>query len=143
MAPGKGSISVSKLLSYIGCVRPRADESELIGQAGFQRHVFCNEPTKHRNASSPYYYGHNSISTTKYSILTFLPKSIFEQFRRVANFYFLICAIVACTPITPYTPASLIAPLVLVVGVSIIKEGVEDWRRWLGVSAALEIEDLI
>lgn len=28
--------------------------------------------------------------TSKYTVLTFIPKSIFEQFRRVANFYFLI-----------------------------------------------------
>ena len=31
--------------------------------------------------------------TSKYTLLSFLPKSIFEQFRRVANFYFLIQAI--------------------------------------------------
>ncbi len=31
--------------------------------------------------------------TSKYTILTFIPKSVFEQFRRVANFYFLIQAI--------------------------------------------------
>lgn len=31
--------------------------------------------------------------TSKYTLLSFLPKSIFEQFRRVANFYFLLQAI--------------------------------------------------
>ncbi len=30
----------------------------------------------------------------KYTLLTFLPKNLFEQFRRVANFFFLISAIV-------------------------------------------------
>jgi phospholipid-translocating ATPase len=32
----------------------------------------------------------NRIKTTRYNILTFLPKNLFEQFRRVANIYFAI-----------------------------------------------------
>jgi hypothetical protein len=32
----------------------------------------------------------NRIRTTRYNILTFLPKNLFEQFRRVANIYFAI-----------------------------------------------------
>ena len=31
----------------------------------------------------------NSIATTRYTLLSFLPKSLFEQFRRIANVYFL------------------------------------------------------
>jgi hypothetical protein len=32
----------------------------------------------------------NEIKTTRYNILTFLPKNLFEQFHRVANIYFAI-----------------------------------------------------
>ena len=32
----------------------------------------------------------NRIVTTRYNILTFIPKNLFEQFRRVANIYFAI-----------------------------------------------------
>jgi len=35
----------------------------------------------------------NSISTTKYGPITFLPKNLFEQFKRVANVWFLIVVI--------------------------------------------------
>ena len=38
-------------------------------------------------------YVGNSVSTTKYNIFTFLPKNLFEQFHRIANFYFLIIII--------------------------------------------------
>ena len=32
----------------------------------------------------------NRIKTTRYNIITFIPKNLFEQFRRVANIYFAI-----------------------------------------------------
>ena len=32
----------------------------------------------------------NRITTTRYNILTFIPKNLFEQFRRIANIYFAI-----------------------------------------------------
>ena len=35
----------------------------------------------------------NAISTTKYSLITWLPKSLWEQFRRIANVYFLLISI--------------------------------------------------
>ena len=31
----------------------------------------------------------NYIKTSKYNILTFVPQNLFEQFQRLANFYFL------------------------------------------------------
>ena len=31
----------------------------------------------------------NYISTSKYNVVTFLPKNLFEQFQRIANTYFL------------------------------------------------------
>ena len=35
-------------------------------------------------------FPNNYITTSKYTVLSFLPKNLFEQFRRVANLYFLI-----------------------------------------------------
>jgi hypothetical protein len=32
----------------------------------------------------------NKIKTSRYTPLTFLPKNLYEQFRRIANLYFLI-----------------------------------------------------
>lgn len=131
-----GKIRWSKLYSY-GCFRPPytvdSDPSQqLLGQPGFSRVVFCNEPQLHK--AKPYKYPKNYVSTTKYNIVTFLPKALFEQFRRVANLYFLLAAVLSTTSLTPFSPISLIAPLVFVVGVSMTKEAVEDWHRFLQVT---------
>ncbi|XP_024199378.1 probable phospholipid-transporting ATPase 5 [Rosa chinensis] len=129
----KRKIRWSKLYSY-GCFRPphtldSDPGQQLLGQPGFSRVVFCNEPQLHK--AKPYKYPKNYVSTTKYNIVTFLPKALFEQFRRVANLYFLLAAVLSLNSFAPFNPISLIAPLVFVVGVSMIKEAVEDWHRFL------------
>ena len=40
-----------------------------------------------------------SIRTTKYTLLTFLPRNLFEQFHRVANIYFLFIVILNWIPV--------------------------------------------
>ncbi len=41
----------------------------------------------------------NRIQTTRYNIFTFIPKNLFEQFRRVANIYFAILIALNWIPI--------------------------------------------
>lgn len=40
-------------------------------------------------------HSNNRIKSTKYTIFTFLPQNLLEQFRRIANFYFLIMVVIA------------------------------------------------
>ncbi|CAK7335867.1 unnamed protein product [Dovyalis caffra] len=128
----KRKVRWSKLYSF-PCFRPYTSDPDsaqkLIGQPGFSRVVFCNEPQLHKR--KPYKYTNNSVSTKKYNAFTFLPKALFEQFRRVANLYFLLTAALSVTSLSPVKPVSLIAPLVFVVGISMLKEAVEDWYRFL------------
>ncbi|KAK3432482.1 hypothetical protein EUGRSUZ_E04360 [Eucalyptus grandis] len=128
----KRKIRWSKLYTF-SCFRPpNADPDpikSLIGRPGFSRVVFCNKPHLHR--MKPHKYPTNYVSTTKYNVVTFLPRSLFEQFRRVANLYFLLAAVLSLTSLSPFTPPSLIIPLVFVVGISMLKEAVEDWHRFL------------
>ncbi|KAL3501616.1 hypothetical protein ACH5RR_036065 [Cinchona calisaya] len=98
-----------------------------IGGPGFSRVIYCNEPGA-VEASLRNYSG-NYVRSTKYTIVSFFPKSLFEQFRRVANFYFLVIAILAFTPLSPYSAVSAIYPLIIVIGATMVKEGIEDWRR--------------
>ena len=72
----------------------------------------------------------NKIDTTKYNIFTFIPKALILQFVRLANVYFLVSAILQSIPIiSPLTPLTAVVPFVLVLSVSIIREGIEDCNR--------------
>lgn len=95
-------------------------------QAPGHRTIYCND----REANQIVKFKGNSISTTKYNVFTFLPKGLFEQFRRVANLYFLMISILSTTPISPVHPVTNVVPLSLVLFVSLVKEAFEDWKRY-------------
>lgn len=77
----------------------------------------------------------NTIVSSRYNIINFFPKSLFEQFRRLANVYFLVLGIIAAVAAntnyyeTAVQPEGILGPMVLVVLISIIKEGIEDLKR--------------
>ena len=72
----------------------------------------------------------NKISTTKYNIFTFLPKGLLLQFTRLPNIFFLFTAVIQSIPIiSPLTSLTAIIPLIFVLGVSLIREFLEDWSR--------------
>ncbi|XP_068641177.1 putative phospholipid-transporting ATPase 9 [Aristolochia californica] len=123
----KRKLLFSKIYAFqCGKASFKEDHSQ-IGGPGFSRVVFCNDPgcfeAEIRN------YSDNYVSTTKYTLTSFIPKSLFEQFRRVANIYFLVAGLLAFTPLAPYSAVSALLPLVVVIGATMAKEAVEDWRR--------------
>ncbi|NXH10677.1 AT11C ATPase, partial [Bucco capensis] len=71
----------------------------------------------------------NRIVSSKYTLWNFLPKNLFEQFRRIANFYFLIIFLVQVIVDTPTSPVTSGLPLFFVITVTAIKQGYEDWLR--------------
>lgn len=94
------------------------DEGEIL--------VYMND----HEANAPFHYPHNFIRTSKFSIISFLPLSLFFQFKKVSNIYFLMNMIIALIPgISPVSPVTAVLPLVFVVFVAITKEGVEDIKR--------------
>ncbi|KAK6892469.1 Phospholipid-transporting ATPase DNF1 [Candida tropicalis] len=76
-------------------------------------------------------YCRNKIRTTKYSPLSFLPKNIYNQFRHnIANVYFLILIILGAFEIFGVpSPVLAAVPLIVIVIITAIKDGVEDSRR--------------
>ncbi|XP_077899839.1 phospholipid-transporting ATPase IF isoform X2 [Ictidomys tridecemlineatus] len=69
------------------------------------------------------------LSLAIYTVWNFVPKNLFEQFRRVANFYFLIIFLVQLMIDTPTSPITSGLPLFFVITVTAIKQGYEDWLR--------------
>ncbi|MES1917406.1 MAG: hypothetical protein MHM6MM_009136, partial [Cercozoa sp. M6MM] len=63
----------------------------------------------------------NYISTTKYGLLRFLPLCLLDQFRKAANVYFLIVAILSTFPMSPKSQWVSILPLMFVLSVSMAK----------------------
>uniref|UniRef100_A0A0G4FCQ6 P-type phospholipid transporter n=1 Tax=Chromera velia CCMP2878 TaxID=1169474 RepID=A0A0G4FCQ6_9ALVE len=71
----------------------------------------------------------NDVRTTKYTLLTWIPTSLFYQFRRSANIYFLVITVLTFLPFSPKHPASQAATFGFVVLFAVLKDGYEDWRR--------------
>uniref|UniRef100_A0A674EFB1 Phospholipid-transporting ATPase n=1 Tax=Salmo trutta TaxID=8032 RepID=A0A674EFB1_SALTR len=70
------------------------------------------------------------IKTTKYTLLSFLPKNLFEQFHRFANVYFVFIALLNFVPVcNAFQPQLALAPVVFILSVTAIKDLWEDYRR--------------
>ena len=75
-------------------------------------------------------YVRNKVRTSKYTLITFLPKNLLEQFRRVANIYFLALVILQLFSVFGAPNAQIgMLPLLFILGMTAIKDGIEDWRR--------------
>uniref|UniRef100_A0A7E4UMR6 Phospholipid-transporting ATPase n=1 Tax=Panagrellus redivivus TaxID=6233 RepID=A0A7E4UMR6_PANRE len=72
----------------------------------------------------------NHVSTTKYSILWFVPRFLFEQFQNLVNVFFLIIGIITLFPgLSSLGKSGTIGPLLFILAVSAVKEIYEDLRR--------------
>ncbi|XP_042573330.1 phospholipid-transporting ATPase IH isoform X2 [Cyprinus carpio] len=87
------------------------------------------EPPPGTEAYIPQRFPDNRIVSSKYTFWNFIPKNLFEQFRRIANFYFLIIFLVQLIIDTPTSPTTSGLPLFFVITVTAIKQGYEDWIR--------------
>lgn len=77
-----------------------------------------------------HHYASNLVRTAKYTPISFVPKNLFEQFRNVANLYFLFLVILQCIPLFGVTePAVSALPLIAILIITAIKDGFEDWKR--------------
>lgn len=88
-----------------------------------------------RSLLKPRGFADNAVYTYKYNVFTFVPKSLFEQFRRLANVYFLVISILMVLGTfttlfeSPLTPYSTLGPLCVVLAITMAKEGFEDTKR--------------
>ncbi|XP_051840611.1 phospholipid-transporting ATPase VA [Antechinus flavipes] len=83
-----------------------------------------------RNQGSSQYLADNRLKTTKYTVLSFLPKNLFEQFHRLANVYFVLIALFNFVPVlNAFQPELALAPVLFILAVTAIKDLWEDYSR--------------
>ncbi|KAF4666545.1 hypothetical protein FOL47_004044 [Perkinsus chesapeaki] len=118
-APAEFHVQNNRTLSELTASDPDATVAEELG-------LFCLTSAQHRTDF------HNRISSTKYHLWSFVPVNLWEQFHRVANVWFLLVGICQMLPfdLSPTSKWATIAPLVLVLGVTMAKDGIEDYRRY-------------
>lgn len=71
----------------------------------------------------------NTITSSRYTIYSFLPRQLLFQFSRVSNFYFLCIAILQLTGFSTTGTYSTVVPLSAFITIAMAKEGYDDWRR--------------
>ncbi|XP_043218324.1 phospholipid-transporting ATPase ID-like isoform X2 [Amphibalanus amphitrite] len=80
--------------------------------------------------NSQFQYANNFIKTYKYTVLTFWPLNLFEQFQRLANFYFACLLVLQLIgPISSLTPITTLLPLLGVLSVTAAKDAYDDYQR--------------
>lgn len=76
-------------------------------------------------------YVDNTIRSCKYTLWNFLPRQLYAQFSKLANFYFLCVSILQMIPGLSTTGTyTTIGPLAFFVMLSMAKEGYDDIRRY-------------
>ena len=97
----------------------------------------CKIPYRHATYHLCYYHMHMVPRadviyglSPQYTLLTFVPMNLLEQFRRVANSYFLLTFLLTLAlPDSPVSPMSWVWSLLSVVLVTMGKQGYEDLLR--------------
>ncbi|KAE9018266.1 Phospholipid-transporting ATPase [Phytophthora fragariae] len=97
------------------------------GDAGDFRVVHLNDANRNTEAG----FCNNFIVTSKYTVASFLPKFLFESFRKLSNLYFLIICILQCIPEISNTSGqpSTLPPLLFIITVDGVFAVLEDHKR--------------
>ncbi|KAI1372807.1 phospholipid-translocating P-type ATPase [Hypoxylon crocopeplum] len=78
------------------------------------------------------HYISNFIRSSRYTKWSFVPKQLYFQFSKLANFYFLIIAVLQLIPGLSTTGSyTTLIPLLIFVSISMAKEGYDDYRRYI------------
>ncbi|XP_063693860.1 phospholipid-transporting ATPase IF-like isoform X1 [Bolinopsis microptera] len=109
------------MFGNLGGIFRQEEEANSIRQV----YVFNRYP----DGVKPQAFADNAIKTSKYTIWNFIPKNLYEQFKRIANFYFLCVVIIMLCIETPIGPGTTMMPLIIVVTISLFKQGFEDYNR--------------
>ncbi|RNF17847.1 putative phospholipid-translocating P-type ATPase (flippase) [Trypanosoma conorhini] len=108
-------------MGFVGALR-RLWRSKRRGVDDETRTVLPGSPSKA--------YCDNTVRSFKYTLLTFLPLNLFEQFHRPINLYFLFITALQFIPsVAPVSPLTSLLPLIIAFLITAVKEAIDDWYR--------------
>ncbi|KAK8137057.1 phospholipid-translocating P-type ATPase [Apiospora sp. TS-2023a] len=86
-------------------------------------------PLQDERRGAPYIS--NAIRSSRYTIWSFVPKQLFFQFSKFANFYFLVIGLLSQIPgFTTSNKYTQLVPLSVFTSISMAKEGYDDYLRF-------------
>ena len=94
----------------------------------------CNKKYKDRliDERTEQPYMNNSITSSRYTIYSFIPKQLYAQFSKLANSYFLLVSILQMIPGWSTTGTyTTIIPLLAFMAISMLREAWDDFSRHL------------
>ncbi|KAF0983003.1 hypothetical protein FDP41_010981 [Naegleria fowleri] len=110
--------------------KEEADENPEIHTVRKFETIYLNDREKNKLARKRK-WPTNYVRTTKYTLITFIPQNLFEQFRKAINIYLLITVIAVLIPdISPIFPPAAVLPITFIVLLQMAKDGYEDFQRY-------------
>lgn len=83
----------------------------------------------------------NRTVSSKYTAVNFLPLNLYHQLSKHSTLFFFVTLILLCIPaISPFAPWPYMLAFLIVVGISMAKDGIEDYRRHVSDRAVNEAE---
>ena len=99
------------------------DKSSVVYQQFARNGVLIDERTDKA-------YCNNVITSSRYTLYSFLPRQLYAQFSKLANTYFFVVAILQMIPSWSTTGTyTTIVPLCIFMGISMAREAWDDFRR--------------
>jgi phospholipid-translocating ATPase len=92
----------------------------------------CKRRIYFNSQVNPINYQNNLVKNTKYNIITFVPKVLYNQFKFFFNMFFLVTALTQLVEILRVGLfITFIGPLIMVLGLTMAKEAYDDYRTYL------------
>ena len=130
---GSRNSAIKKLRVWKERLRKKILRIEELPPSKNGRHLYFDLDTRNSLVDERTGQGYisNVIMSSRYTVYSFLPRQLFAQFSKLANFYFLCVSILQMIPGLSTTGTyTTIVPLLFFVTISIAKEGYDDLRRY-------------
>lgn len=122
----KNTIAKNPIYKKVKTTRDRRKHKE--GSRESYPPIYLNDPDRNKVKSNN--FPANTFNTSKYSIITFVPLVLWEQFRKATTIYFTLIFIISAIPaISPLTPWTSLLGLLFILVVAAVREGWEDFLR--------------